>query len=257
MNIAAGLKIRKEHRLGLYLLVVPFILSLVLVWPVNEEFVSVGDIVTVQDLGVNGSVNFTYVESGVSNNLFTKFFLILSTEKELEFTKLESYELDEIYAYEEFADEDKSATVSSAAEIAGMSSTYSNNSVISSKINEILDNSTQYNGDSFGLMIAIGLVEEWQNLDFSRNGKYIIAGTGTIESDHTVGSVGAIRHKLLTAEKNNVEIFFVPRDKDYFWDPELSNQREAVKVAKEENLKLVVVPVATLEEAITYLKYLR
>jgi Lon-like protease len=257
MNIIPNVKLKKENWIGIYLLIVPFILSLLLAWPVKEEFVGEGDIVSVQDLGVDGTVHFTYVQSGVSNNLFTKLFVILSSKEEIEFSKLESYEYDNIIAYENYADEDKASTVTSAAQSAGINTNYYNSTEITAKIDEILNNSTNYAGDSFGLMIAIGLVEEWQNRDFSRDNKYTIAGTGTMESDNTVGSVGAIRHKLLTAESNNVDIFFVPKDKDYYLDPKESNQYEAVKVAEEENLNLVVVPVADLDEAISYLNHLR
>jgi Lon-like protease len=65
-------------------------------------------------------------------------------------------------------------------------------------------------------MLGIGLVEEAQKEDFSKSDTYVIAGTGTMEADHSVGSVGAIHDKLLTAEKFGTDYFFVPKDKETF-----------------------------------------
>jgi PDZ domain-containing protein len=103
-------------------------------------------------------------------------------------------------------------------------------------------------------MLGIGLVEEAQNEDFSNRGAYVIAGTGTMEANHTVGSVGAIRDKLRTAEKFGADYFFVPKDKDTFVYYGLSNEEEAVAVSRDLDLKLTIVPVATLEEALLFLR---
>jgi Lon-like protease len=100
------------------------------------------------------------------------------------------------------------------------------------------------------------LVEEEQHLDFSGNGRYVIAGTGTMEADHTVGSVGAILDKLRTAEKDGADYFFVPKDKEHFYYEGLSNEEEAALVAEELHLRLQVVPVETMEEALDFLKKL-
>ena len=90
----------------------------------------------------------------------------------------------------------------------------------------------------------------------SIGGKYVIAGTGTMEADETVWSVGAVREKLLTAAYNDVDYFLVPKDKDYFDNENYSNQVEEESIREIENLSVHVVPVESLDGAIQILRNL-
>ena len=63
-----------------------------------------------------------------------------------------------------------------------------------------------------------------------------IAGTGTIELDGTIGNIGGVKQKVLTAYVNEADVFFVGKD-DY---------QEALEAMvfydiDEENIKLICV----------------
>lgn len=247
---------RKSTFLALILLLIPFIIVVPLFLPHHEEFEANGDIVSVEELGIDGNVYFTYVHSGVTRNYAEKFAVLNSLSEDIEFTPLEDYTYAEYLASEDVVDEFQYETITNAVTYAGTISNQDDSNDLYAKIQEILNQSTDYSGDSYGLMIAIGLIEEWQQIDFSQGGKYKIAGTGAMLYDQSVGSIGAVRHKLLTAEENGVDIFLIPEDKQYFEDPTMSNQYEAEQVVKEEGLSLKVIPVSNLNEAIIALNSL-
>lgn len=246
-------KISKEMKVSLLLLSVPLLLSLVFLLPKHEEYETIGDIVSVEELGIKGSVHFTYVNSGVTNNLYEKWSMQASYD-DIQFTPISSYTYENYYNQTEEMDYYKEQTVLNAVYNPVFEQT-SDSSFLYSKMNDILDNSSSYIGDSFGLMTAIGLYEEVYNKNYSRKYSIIIAGTGTMDSDYSVGEVGAIRQKLLTAEQNQVDIFFIPKHHERY-NEDSSNRIEAFEVVKEEDLSLIVVPVTTLEDAIYYLENL-
>ncbi len=97
-------------------------------------------------------------------------------------------------------------------------------------------------GPSGGLMMSLaiynGLVEE----DITKGLKII--GTGTIDSEGNVGEIGGVEYKLLGGEKKNCDIFLVPN----------GNLEEALKVKEENNLKIKIIGVSSLQEAIDSLK---
>lgn len=246
-------KISKEMKISLLLLSIPLLLSLVFLLPKHEEYETTGDIVSVEELGIKGSVHFTYINSGITNNLFEKWSMQASYD-DIQFTPIDSYTYENYYNQVEEMDYYKEQTVINAVYNPVFEQT-SDSSFLYSKMNEILDNSSSYIGDSFGLMAAIGLYEEVYYKNYSRKYSIIIAGTGTMNSDYSVGEVGAIRQKLLTAEQNQVDIFFIPKHHESYYE-DFSNRIEAFEVVKEEDLSLRVVPVTTLEDAIYYLENL-
>ena len=97
-------------------------------------------------------------------------------------------------------------------------------------------------GSSGGLMTTLAIYDALSEDDLSRGRK--ISGTGTIEFDGSVGEIDGIKYKILGAAKKNVDIFFVPKD----------NYKEALKYKKKYNLKIKLVKVETLDDAINYLK---
>jgi PDZ domain-containing protein len=70
--------------------------------------------------------------------------------------------------------------------------------------------SADVGGPSGGLMFAIGLYDLLTPGDLT--GGETIAGTGTLDLDGTVGSIGGIRDKVLAAEAASASLFLVPRE---------------------------------------------
>ncbi len=97
-------------------------------------------------------------------------------------------------------------------------------------------------GPSGGLMTALAIYEDLTNTNLTQGRKII--GTGTIDSDGQVGEIGGIKYKLLGARKAHAEMFICP----------LENLAEALKIKKQEALKIDIIGVHTLEEAINVLK---
>ena len=73
-----------------------------------------------------------------------------------------------------------------------------------------------------------------------------VMGTGTIDEDGNVGAIGGVKYKMLGAQKDGADIFFVPKE----------NYDEAKKVYKKNNLSFELVMVETFDEAINYLNNL-
>lgn len=98
-------------------------------------------------------------------------------------------------------------------------------------------------GPSGGLMEALDIYNKITEKDLTKGLK--IAGTGEIDKDGNIGTIGGVKYKLLGASKNKADIFLVPNGKNY---------KICLKVAKKNNLKIKIVGVSTLEEAITFLE---
>lgn len=91
--------------------------------------------------------------------------------------------------------------------------------------------------------MALSIYGNLTNQDLT-NGKTIV-GTGTIDIDGNVGSIGGVKYKLIGAVKNKADIFIVPNGENY---------DEAIKIKKEKNYKIKIIGVSTLKEAINELK---
>lgn len=100
-------------------------------------------------------------------------------------------------------------------------------------------------GPSAGLITTLAIYDKLTKGDLTKSLK--IAGTGTIELDGTVGEIGGVKYKLLGAEAGDADIFLVPSGKNY---------EECVKIKKEKKLKIKLIEVSTIEEAIEKLKSL-
>jgi len=250
-------RVRPEFIIVGLLLLIPISVVTFCFLPRYAYFTAPGEIVSVQELGVNGSVRFCYVREGVVRNLFERWSVEQAFPK-ARFEPADASVIDELEEEAEIGKELRDETiwhaVTAAAEadeepLAEDEST--------SRLEELIAQAEGYYGDSLGLMLAIGLVEEARNENFSGDGRYIVSGTGTIEADHTVGSVGAIREKLATAEMQGADYFFVPGDSDRFYYIGLSNEEEAAIAVEELGLRLKVIPVDTLEEALEFLERLK
>lgn len=73
-----------------------------------------------------------------------------------------------------------------------------------------------------------------------------VAGTGTINAEGVVGAIGGVKHKIVAADREGAEIFFVP----------VKNYDEAKAKADKIGTSMKLVPVSTLDEALKYMEEL-
>ena len=96
-------------------------------------------------------------------------------------------------------------------------------------------------GSSGGLMMSLAIYNALTKEDITHG--LNIVGTGAITSDGVVEEIDGVKYKVLGAEKNHADIFLCPEE----------NYDEAVNIKKKRNLKIEIVKVKTLKEAIEYL----
>lgn len=99
-------------------------------------------------------------------------------------------------------------------------------------------------GPSGGLMMSLAIYNALVEEDITK-GKKII-GTGTIDLEGNVGEIGGVEYKLLGAVKKNCDVFLVPK----------GNLEEALKIQEEKKLRIKIIGVASLKEALEELKKL-
>ena len=98
-------------------------------------------------------------------------------------------------------------------------------------------------GPSAGLITALAIYNSLVKEDITKGMK--IVGTGTIEIDGSVGSIGGIEYKLEAAIKNNADIFLVPNGENY---------DKLMNFIKENNYNIKVYGVSSFEDALDLLK---
>lgn len=101
-------------------------------------------------------------------------------------------------------------------------------------------------GPSGGLITTLEIYNQLVKKDITK-GK-TIAGTGTIEPDGKIGQIGGIEHKILGASSAKADIFLSPDGKNY---------KDAKKYIKEKKLKIKLIKVKTIEDAIKKLEKLK
>jgi len=103
--------------------------------------------------------------------------------------------------------------------------------------------SSSESGPSGGLILTLALYDYLIDEDMTKGLK--ISGTGTIDNDGNVGSIGGVKYKLAGAVSEGADIFFVPNGENY---------DEAISLKKEKNYDIEIIGVSTFEEALNYLK---
>ena len=106
-----------------------------------------------------------------------------------------------------------------------------------------IDYKQRESGPSGGLMMALTTYSYLTGDDLTK-GRTVV-GTGTIDKDGNVGSIGGVKYKLIGAVKNKSDIFLVPNGENY---------EEAIKVKQEKNYNIKIVGVSNIKEAINELK---
>jgi len=100
-------------------------------------------------------------------------------------------------------------------------------------------------GSSGGLITALSIYDSLVEEDITKG--LTIVGTGTIDIDGNIGSIGGVEYKLKSAVKKNADLFIVPKDENY---------DEAIKLKKENKYNIEILGVSTFNETINYLKKL-
>ena len=101
-------------------------------------------------------------------------------------------------------------------------------------------------GPSGGLITTLEIYNQLTKKDLTKG--YKIAGTGTIEADGTIGEIGGVEHKILGAEHAKADIFLVPDGENY---------QDALKYKQKKKLKIKLIKVKTIDDAIKKLKELK
>ena len=112
---------------------------------------------------------------------------------------------------------------------------------------------TNTGGPSGGLMQTLAVYDSLTSVDLTHG--LLIAGTGTINIDGSVGAIGGMYSKIFTAYYSGCDIFFVPY---YESDTGETNYQEAMRAYEVLGCPndFVIVPVSTFEEAVDYLNKL-
>lgn len=114
-----------------------------------------------------------------------------------------------------------------------------------------------YGGPSGGLMFSLQIYQQISGENLQRGRK--IAGTGTINSDGSVGEIGGIDKKIIAAHNAGAKIFFAPYVKPTkqilkYEEGHMTNYQLAKKTAKKYAPEMKVVPVTSFDQAVDYLR---
>jgi len=100
-------------------------------------------------------------------------------------------------------------------------------------------------GPSGGLITTLEIYNQLTEKDLTKGFK--IAGTGTIEADGKIGQIGGVEHKVLGAESDKADIFLVPAGENY---------EQAKKYIKDKKLKIKLIAVNDIQDALEKLEKL-
>lgn len=98
--------------------------------------------------------------------------------------------------------------------------------------------SANYGGPSAGMIYTLAIIDLLE--DGSLTDGRVVAGTGTIGMDGSVGAIGGIRQKLVAAEAAGADVVLVPRD----------NYAEATTAP----VDVEIVAVESISDAVSYLR---
>ena len=96
-------------------------------------------------------------------------------------------------------------------------------------------------GPSAGMMHALAIIDTLTEGELTKG--HVIAGTGTIKVDGTIGNIGGIRQKVVGAEAAGATYILVPQGN---YDSALTAERSTIEI----------VPIATIDDAIEFLEKL-
>lgn len=94
-------------------------------------------------------------------------------------------------------------------------------------------------GPSGGLIETLDIYNQLTKKDITKG--RIIAGTGEIDDEGNILTIGGVEYKLLGAEKKKADVFLVPKGENY---------QTCLKMKKKKKLKIKVIGVSTFKEAL-------
>ena len=97
-------------------------------------------------------------------------------------------------------------------------------------------------GSSRGLMCALEIYNRITKYDITKGD--IISGTGVIDENGNVGSIGGVKYKLKGAVNKHAKVFIVPSD----------NYEEAISLKNKYKYDIEIIKASTFDEAIEKLK---
>lgn len=100
-------------------------------------------------------------------------------------------------------------------------------------------------GPSGGFMMALSIYDSLVTEDITRGKK--IVGTGTIDMNGNIGSIGGVEYKIKGAVKERADIFLVPDGENY---------ETAKKLIDENNYNIQLIAVNTFEDALYKLTHI-
>ena len=103
--------------------------------------------------------------------------------------------------------------------------------------------SEKESGPSAGFMTALTIYQALIDEDLTNGLK--IVGTGTIDQEGNVGSIGGVKYKLMGAVRAKADVFFVPAGENY---------EEAKKIKEDKGYDIELVKVETFDDALSYLE---
>ena len=120
-------------------------------------------------------------------------------------------------------------------------------------------NTEDIGGPSAGLMFTLEILNQLLDEDLTKG--YIVAGTGTINENGTVGRIGGIDKKVIAADKAGASYFLAPDDElpaeALARNPHIkTNYEEALEAIKKIDTTMEVVPVKTIDDAMVFLNNL-
>lgn len=101
-------------------------------------------------------------------------------------------------------------------------------------------------GPSGGLMLTLAIYDKLTEGDLTKG--LNIVGTGTINSDGSVGEIGGVKYKLNGAVKEGADLFLVPKGDNY---------KEALKEKEKHDYDIEIKAIGTFEEAVKYLSNIK
>ena len=106
-----------------------------------------------------------------------------------------------------------------------------------------IKNANSESGPSGGLMTSLAIYNSLIEEDITHGNT--IVGTGTIDRNGNVGSIGGVKFKIMGAVKNKAKVFIIPNGENY---------DEAKKIIEKNKYNIKLVGVSTFDEALEFLK---
>ncbi|MEC2072989.1 SepM family pheromone-processing serine protease [Alkalihalophilus marmarensis] len=115
---------------------------------------------------------------------------------------------------------------------------------------EVHIDTSQIGGPSAGLMFSLEIYDQLTEGNLTKG--YLVAGTGTIREDGTVGRIGGAAQKVVAADRAGADYFLAPFEDG----ADDSNYNEAVLAAEDIGTDMEIIPINRFEEAIEFLESL-